>query len=171
MELSPAFDHLTGDGAPANLTSDLLQFSAGTDQGLLMIDWHAAMLWRIDARGMATKWISLLGLPRDLSELTARASGIAIAFAPQGDPAVGTEGDGQSVNEGHFLHVQYPALVAVTADDVVATVASEDMQAPPEVDIPHLRIQQMVPTNLPHQWIGYDAASGLILRMALTPKD
>jgi hypothetical protein len=136
-----------------------------------MVEWRMAMLWRIDENGVATKWMSLLGLPRDLSEITARPSGIAIAFGPKGEPAVGTEGDGQSVNEGHFLHVQYPALIAITADDVIGTVAAEDIHGPPGVDVPHLRFRSVVPTNVRNQWVGYDAASGLLLRMALTSKD
>ena len=170
VELSPAFDHLSGDGAPANLTDDRLAFSAGEAESLWMIDWRTAWLWRVDENGVATKWMTLLGLPRELSALTARDHGIAIAFAPAGEPAAGSEDDQESLKYAHFLNVHYPALIAIAQDSVSPIAAKEDMHGPPEVNIAKLRLQQFLPTSKSREWIGYDAASGMLMRIRLTPK-
>jgi hypothetical protein len=128
------------------------------------------MLWHVDANGLATKWMTLLGLPRELSQMTARGSGIALAFAPAGEPAVGVDGDGLSMKDAHFLKVEFPAVLAITAGDVIPTVVKEDIHAPQDLDVAGLKLQRLVPTSTPHQWLGYDAASGILMRVRLTPK-
>jgi len=169
IELSRAFDHLSGDGAPDHLSADLLEFSAGTDQGLLMIDWREAWLWRVDESGVATKWMTLLGLPRHLSELTARPGGIVVAFAAAGERAVG-DGDGQSMIGAHSLQVQYPALLGFEGDQVIPIAAMDDIHGPAELDVAKLDFRIFLPTSTKHQWVGYDAASGVLMRVQLTPK-
>jgi hypothetical protein len=171
IELSREFDQLSGDGAPANLASNALVFSAGDGQTLLMVDRLLSMLWRVDENGVATKWTTLMGLPRDLSALTARPGGIVVAFAPVGQPAVGVEGDGQSLRDAHFLRVQYPAVLAITPDNVIATVVEQDIHAPPEFDIANLKFQQLIPAGGADGWLGYDLHSGVLFRIQFAPKN
>jgi hypothetical protein len=170
IDLFRSFDQLVGAGAPARLTDDQLAFAAGEDDSLSMIDWRTAWLFHISDIGAVTPWMSVLGIPRDLSELTQRPGGIELAFAPAGEPAAGTEADGQSLKKTSFLELRYPALIAITNDTVIPVVKEEDMRGPPEIDIAKLRLQQFLPTGRPHEWIGYDAQSGMLLRIQLTPK-
>jgi hypothetical protein len=171
IEFSRAFDRLSGDGAPESLSADLLEFSAGADNSLLMIDWHEARLWRVDENGLATKWMTLLGLPRYLSNLTARPGGIAIAFAPTGEKAFGTEEEGQVMLGTHTPQVKYPALLGFDGDQVVPIASLDDMQGPPLLDVAKLQLREMIPTNVKRQWAGYDAASGLLVRLQLSAKN
>jgi hypothetical protein len=171
IELTLQFDRLSGNGAPDNLAADGLDFSAGTTGTLLLVDRHIAKLWHVDENGLATKWMTLVGLPADLSQFTARDSGIALAFAPLGEPAFGTDNDDQMVKEAHYLKVQFPAVLAFWGDDVFPTVTREDISAAREVDIAKLKLQQLVPTSASHQWTAYDTASGLLLRVRLEPRN
>jgi hypothetical protein len=170
IELVRSFDQLVGTGAPAHLTDDQLAFATGDDDSLSMIDWRTAWLFHVNDIGAVTPWMSVLGIPRELSELTQRPGGFAIAFAPAGQPAAGSEGDGQSVKTARFLQLRYPALIAIAGDTVIPVVKAEDMHGPPEIDIAKLRLQQFLPAGLPHEWIAYDAESGLLLRIRLTPR-
>jgi hypothetical protein len=170
MQLQRSFDQLAGEGAPPHLTDDQLAFAAGDDDSLAMFDWRTAWLFHVDENGGVTPWTSVLGIPRDLSALTARPGGIELAFAPAGEPAAGTDGDGQSVRNARFLKLRYPTLIAIAGDTVTPVVIEDDMHGPPDLDIGKLRLQQLVPAGQPQQWIGYDAQSGMLLRIWLTPK-
>jgi hypothetical protein len=170
IEFSRSFSKFSADGAEQDLKDDQLAFSADDGNSLLMMNWRTACLCRLDEYMVATKWVSVLGLPRNLSALTARPGNIAIAFAPVGEPAAGTDGDGQSVKDAHLLKVQYPALIAFTDNGCVSIAARDDLHGPPELDIGKMRLQQFLPTSNPHEWIGYDAESGMVVRVRLSPQ-
>lgn len=170
IDLTPQFDHLAGAGERENLLDESLEFSAGADGKLLMVDRHTASLWHVDENGLATQWMTLVGLPRDLSKLTARESGIVLTFAPVGEPAVGVASDEQVLKEAHFLKIQLPAVLALSGPDVIPIVTGEDISAAREIDIAKLKLQRLIPTGTAHQWIAYDAASGLLLRVKMEPK-
>jgi hypothetical protein len=170
IELTRAFEQLSGKELPPSLASDSLQFSAGSDAPLWMVDWHAARLWRLDETGAATPWTTLMGLPRELSDLMPQPGGIAIAFAPVGDPAVGTEGDGQLVTDAHILPVQCPILLAIQQDRIIPVVTSDNIQGS-RFDVAKLKLRSLVPTSTPRRWIAYDATSGILMRIRLTPKN
>jgi hypothetical protein len=170
IEFTQAFDQLSGNDPPPSLASDSLEFSAGSDKPLWMIDWHAARLWRVDETGAATPWITLMGLPRELSELIPRPGGIALAFAPVGDPAVGTEGDGQSVRDAHILPVPFPILLAIQQNQIIPVVTSDNIQCRQFV-VAKLKLRSFVPMSTPNRWIAYDAASGILVQIRLNPKN
>jgi len=155
------------DGADQDLKDDQLDLAAGENISLLMTNWRTAWLYRLDENRVATQWLSVLGLPRNLSALTPRPGGVAIAFAPVGEPAAGSDGDGQSVKDAHLLKVNYPALIAFTPNGVVAIAARDDMTGPSQLDIGKLRLQQILPTSKAREWVGYDAESGLVLRVRM----
>jgi hypothetical protein len=170
LKFSRARETYWADGTEQDLKDDKIDFFAGEGDSLLMMNWRTAWLCRLDENMTATKWVSVLGLPRNLSALTTRPGGIAIAFAPEGELAAGSDGDGQSVKDAHLLEVQYPALIAFTKNGVVVIAAKDDMHGPPELDIGNLRLRQFLPARKAHEWIGYDAQSGIIVRVRMTAK-
>jgi hypothetical protein len=170
IEFSRSFDKYSADGADQDLKDDHLDFSADGGNALLLMNWRIAWLCRLDDNMIATKWLSVLGLPRNLSALTPRPGAIAVAFAPAGEPAAGTDGDGQSVKDANLFKVQYPALIAFTETGIIPIAARDDLHGPPELDIGKMRLQQLLPTSEAHEWIGYDAESGMVVRVRMSPR-
>ncbi len=162
---------LSGDASLPALSADTLDFAPGQNDSLLLMDRHNAMLWRVDASGAATRWTTLIGLPRQLSIPTARPGGIALAFAPAGELAIGTDTADEAVKDAHYLHIQWPALLAFTADQIVPVVLREDMSSTGRVNLTTLQLQQLLPAGQPHEWIGYDQSSGVLMRAKISPKE
>jgi hypothetical protein len=38
------------------------------------------------------------------------------------------------------------------------------------LDIGKMRLQQLLPTSEAHEWIGYDAESGMVVRVRMSPR-
>jgi hypothetical protein len=169
--LTREFDRLVGGKTMPELTNGSIEFCASAANGLLMVDHESASLWRVDEHGDATKWTTLIGLPAALSALTPLPDGSAIAFAPVGSLATGGESPDEAVRDAHYLQAHYPGMLAFTNTSVLQTVGNDEISAPRGVDISHLMLSRLVPAGKAHQYIAYDSASGLLLRIRMVPKN
>jgi hypothetical protein len=53
---------------------------------------------------------------------------------------------------------------------VIPVAAMDDIHGPAELDVAKLDFRIFLPTSTKHLWVGYDAASGVLMRVQLTPK-
>ena len=154
---------------------------------LLLCDPHIGAMYMVDDTGIATILASLVGLSRDLSEPLpsieahlhkgladggaqqqsgnrSAAPPVLLIFAAEGnviDPPISSRPDPAD------LHVQFPALLSIAIPDGTYTaIARDQMHAPGEFAVHSVRLRQLVPFGN-DALVGYDSASGQMLKLRL----
>jgi hypothetical protein len=151
---------------PIDMTRDDLQLAGGPGDSLLLVDTWTAALWKIEPNGNAEVLQSLVNLPMALGLPGANSRGEIAMFASQSDriePRV----------EGRVVPVdvdtRYPSLL-LFRNGKVTGISWDDFVADNSFPRATMQFQQTFYEPGRDTWIGYDAATGQLLRLKLVPK-
>jgi hypothetical protein len=151
---------------PIDMTRDDLKLGGGFGDSLLLVDTWTAALWKIEPSGNAEVLQSLVNLPIALGLPGANPRGEIAMFASTSEriePRV----------EGRVVPVdvdtRFPALLLFRGNKVTG-IAWDDFIADASFPRATMQFQQTIYDAGRDSWIGYDAASGQLLRLKLVLK-
>jgi hypothetical protein len=169
------FQQVQIDNVPVNLTRDSIAISAAGDQNLFLTDTGIGELARIDASGNGTILSSLIGLPNlftppvaapgktDDPPATQPGAPAALMFFARADAIRSkTEAFPESP-----VKITFPAVL-IFRNGGIETLSGDALLAPSGFPVYAMNLQQLYPDKDAGSWIGYDAASGQVLRIKLT---
>lgn len=149
-----------------NLTRDGLRLSSGQGDDMLLIDTWSGALWKIDLTGAADVMQTLVGLPKQLSAAGAHRAGDVMFFAAPSDSI-------QPRVEARVIPVdlvtRYPALL-ILHNGALSAIPQDDIHADATFPLFAMQLEQTVYEPGRDTWIGYDSASGNVVRMKLSQK-
>ena len=157
-----AFEAVTTEaGQPLSLTRPELRAGAGPD-GLLLLDPTSVELWRVGPDGRATSLHPLVGLPTTLSSPAADAKGRAFVVASD-TPLIPARTDEEAAK---ILPVRYPALLIIESAKLRAR-GRDQFDAPEGFALESMRVAELLTEPGANTLIGYDEASGSLLRFGI----
>lgn len=152
---------------PPRMTRDDARLAAGNDESILFLDQAVTALWKIDPSGRADVIQSLVGLPVSLSLPGQDVRGTIVMFAPAGDlmqPRVTQRV--MPVN----LQTHYPAVLMLR-DGQLSAIGRDDLHGPQDYPLYAMQLQQVVYERGRDTWLGYDQASGELVRFRISQRD
>jgi hypothetical protein len=149
-----------------NMTREELRMAPGPGDSALLLDTWTAALWKLDLTGAADVVTSLIGLPRQLGVPGENLQGDIVLFAAPSDPI---EPRVEARVIGVDIEARYPALL-ILRDGRFSAISQDDIFASATFPIFAMQLDQTLYEPGRDTWIGYDAASGQIVRMRLGPK-
>jgi hypothetical protein len=181
--LERAFDAVTLDGKPVDMTRDDAEIAAAPDGGLFLLDPTGAQLLRIGPDGKASVVRSLIGLPTILSTPAVDKDQNLVLFAANSPDLIGVKKSnpaadaaatptplsivGAANTGGPGLDSTFPAML-IFKPGGVASINRDHMQAYPGFQVFATRLRQLIPFPPEQGWISYDAGSGELLRVKVT---
>jgi hypothetical protein len=149
-----------------NLTRDELRISPGASDSIFVVDTFTAALWRIDLTGRADIAQTLVGLPKLLSTAAANGQGDIALFAAPSDPieAHVTQRIAPVDVETHF-----PSLL-MFRDGQISAIPRDDFHTESGFPLYSMQLDSLLYEAGRDSWIGYDSASGQIVRLRLSYK-
>lgn len=166
VELRIPFKQAVSDERPLALTRSDGEISRGPDGSLLLMDFTAALLWRIERKGAATALLSLTGLPRQLSPPTLTADGRLLSFAADSD-RIGT--DLEILSRQNLPKIDYPALLEIVNSEI-QFIPRDGLRAHAGLAVTALRLGRLVPQGL-GTYVSYDASSGALMGVKIVEQD
>jgi hypothetical protein len=149
-----------------NPTRPELQLAPGPGDLTLLLDPWTAAIWEIDLTGGADVLQSLVGLPQHLSTPAANSQGDIMFFAAPSDPIQPrVEQRVAPVN----VETHYPSLLVLRAGNITP-VPRDDFHADSSFPLYSMQIEQLLYESGRDTWIGYDSASGQLVRLRLSLK-
>ncbi|MGH7177622.1 MAG: hypothetical protein ACREJC_09600, partial [Tepidisphaeraceae bacterium] len=165
MRLSSASRLVRFEGDPLNLKREELELSAGPGTSLLAVDRELGVMYRIDDLSRATFLTSLTGLSSSMSPpLTDRRDRILV-YCAEGRPIEPRD----AANLAPVVKTQFPAL-ALFRDGKWSAIGRDDLRAAGSFPVYAVRIRTLIEDIARDTYLGYDGASGLIIRMKLIEK-
>jgi hypothetical protein len=165
IQLPPPTAIRSADGT-LNMTRGQPQLSTGPGDSIFLLDTYSAALWTIDLNGKADVVQSLVGLPTLLSTPGVNRVGDVVFFAAASEPIEPrVEQRIAPVN----VDTHYPSLLVLRGGDITP-IPRDDIHADPMFPLYAMQLQQVLYEPGRDTWIGYDVASGQIVRMTLGSK-
>jgi hypothetical protein len=164
--LTPAFTHVMLDDTAVPLTDDTDRLVSSGRSELMVLDPDHARLLRIDSNGHVMQALSLLGLPGALSPPVIGKRGQIILFAASSPPLGSSRPDDR--RKVWQINATPPALLMFDNTGNVSAIGRDHINAYPGFPVFGLRLTDLIsdPTSDQDRWIGYDANSGQVLRLA-----
>jgi hypothetical protein len=142
------------------------QLSPGPKNSVLLVDTWTAALWTIDLSGKADVLQSLVALPQALSAAGANTQGDIAIFAAGSEPiSARVEQRVAPVN----IDTHYPSLLLLHAG-ALTPIPRDDLHADANFPLYTMQLQQLLYDARRDAWIGYDSASGMIVRLKVSAK-
>jgi hypothetical protein len=151
-------------GEHISISSSGARLSSGPDSNLFLTNTHAAGLFEVDSAGRARLISTLVGLPKDLSPAVPIAENRVMLFAADADeitPTVESRTDAASVD------TTFPAVLILDQGKISA-IPKERITARPALPVYALRLREIA-AEPAGTFIVFDAASGELMRMKLSP--
>jgi hypothetical protein len=162
----PTPTRLYSSDGTLNMTHGELALSPGPGDLTLLLDTWTAALWKIDLNGKVDVVQSLVGLPKMISAPGADAQGDILMFAAESEP-IEPRVDQRVAPVNIETH--YPSLL-VLHNGTITPIPRDDLHAAAGVPLSSMQIDQLLCESGRNSWLGYDAASGQIVRLRLSPK-
>lgn len=170
VKLPKAFERVTLDGKPVDLTGDEssqeMVISPAPGGALFLLDVAGERILRIDADGNASVVRSLVGLPTVLSSPSLDRKQNLVLFAGSGDMIGAAPADQRAAPTADArVDSTWPAMLIFRPDKVIS-IGRDNFQAYPGFPVFSTRLRQLVPhPGSEGGWISYDAGSGELLRV------
>jgi hypothetical protein len=144
------------------------------DGSVLLSDLWSGAIWNVDATGNASVLCSLVGLSRSLSLPATTNTGPIVMFAAAGDAIIPHVP--QRIDAVKIDGLSYPAVLMLQPGGNLTAIARDDIRGPAGLPLRAIAFQQLVyeparsGPRSGESFIGFDAASGQILRLRIWTK-
>lgn len=149
-----------------NMNRPELTLSSGNNEWTLLLDTWTAALWKIDLTGSASVLQSLVGLPRLMSAPGANLQSDVMLFAAPSEPIEARVDQRITPLD---VETHYPSLLILHEGKIFA-IPRDDIQPAAGLPLETMQLEELIYEPRRDTWIGYDAASGQIVRARLSPK-
>lgn len=162
-KLVRGFTKVQADEMEIKLSNDRYELSGGPGASLLLMDRVTGLLWQVDpVKGMGVFRLLLRGLPRELSTPLAIDNDRLLMFAADSELI---DADVNEVLFSQIPQTAYPALLEIT-DKKISAIGRQDLRAPAGFPVHWLMIRQLLACP-DGSLVGYDRASGMLMRITL----
>jgi hypothetical protein len=150
------------------LTRPDLDLACGPQGSALLSDIWSGAIWKVPPQGNASVLCSIVGLSQSLSLPAVNRDGMIALVAEQGEPIA------PHVKERIDpvkIELRYPTLLLIDSAGKITAVPREDLHAPAGFPLYAMQLQQLVYEPTRDSFVGFDAASGQVMRLKLVTKD
>jgi hypothetical protein len=164
LKLGQPFKRVALDSESINLSRRQYELSAGIGGNLLLADHSTGAIWELDPLSGQTKIHTYLtALPRDVSSPLVINKDHLLLFIADSEPL---EADVNITIRRQLPQTSFPALVEIAGTNFTA-IGREEFRAPAGFPVYAMRIHQLLlaPDGT---YIGYDLASGQLMRIRVT---
>jgi hypothetical protein len=162
LHVEQSFTQLVADDGSLPLARVDYELADGPEESLILLDRRWGSIWRVGLDGQATLVTRLTGISRAVSTPSYDAGAQILLFAVGSEPF-------QSRPEEPYRRPavdNYPALIVVSETQIQA-FAAEHLRGQAGVAPYRLNLQQLVIEPGGRSWLGFDEASGQIVRLRL----
>jgi hypothetical protein len=142
------------------------KLSRGPGDSVLLLDRWTAALWKIDLLGAADVVQSLVNLPQAIAAPGANSLGDIVMYIAPSD-AVEPRVE-QRVTPVQ-IDTHYPSLLVIR-NHVISAIPRDDIHADATLAVQTMELEQTVYEPGRDTWVGYDRASGELVRLRIVAK-
>ncbi len=168
--LGTPINELHAPGETLSLTRADIELACGPAESILILDTWGGALWRIAPGNDVSALCSIVGISKQLSLPAASRDGQITLFAGDGEPI---QPHVKQRIEPVDLELRYPSLLMLDGPKAsqFQVVSRDDIRAPGGFAMYATQLQQLIYEPTRDSFVGFDSASGQIVRIKLAQKD